>query len=258
MEKLIQGEFLMLMLLFFVLSLHSFSPVFGVEIEEKTDFDFSAKEYQRFYTKLDGEWLFFEDELFTSKEARRGKVVHLLSSFETQVGTKNTYGTYITTIKIPDHFIGKALAIYMPYQYSAYTLYVDQVAIMENGAVGTDSSTHRSEMAPKIGYFFAASNEIELVIQSSSFAHIRGGLENSIYFGEATTVTRNFNNKMHLDFFVTSGLFIMGIFTLSFVSFRKSELTFLVFGSFCIVIASRVLFADPFYYTLFFPNISWV
>lgn len=264
MKSTTRGKLFISILFFFILSLYSFPPVLGAENQADFAFDYQEKELQDFYTKLDGEWTFFESSLLTPKEALeqsqagKGQVVKLPSSFQTQIGEKNAYGTYVTTIKVPNDFIGKALAVHIPYEYSAYTLFIDQVEVAKNGTVGFDELTHITEMAPKTGYFIAQSNEIQVTIQSSSFSHIRGGIENSIVFGEATTVTQKFMNKVHLDLFVTSTLLIMGLFTLSFVSFRKEEMTFMVFGAFCLVIAFRVLFAEPFYYTILFPEFPWV
>ncbi|WP_218029684.1 hypothetical protein, partial [Sporosarcina luteola] len=165
--------------------------------------DFSGQSQSKdLYTNLDGEWDFFEKELLTPDEVEvrlrngMGKGVTLPDSFQAQTGDINSFGTYSTTIKIPDAYVGKALAIHIPFQYSAYTLYVDQSEVASNGIVGEDSSTHAAVMSPRIGYFFAQSNEMLLTIQVSSFEHIRGGFENSIYFGEAATVSRKFNTNI--------------------------------------------------------------
>lgn len=222
------------------------------------------QDQQDFRVKLEGAWQFYEEELLLPHEIEthsgedKGKTVILPSSFKEQVGVKNTYGTYQMTIRIPTHLLGQALAIHIPYEYSAYTIFVDGVEIARNGTVGSGLETHQSEMAPKIGYFFAQSNDIDIVIQVSSFNHIRGGLENAIYFGDASTVTKKMNNKMMIDLFIISGIFIIGLFIVSFVSFSKEEFTFLIFGVFCLLIASRSVFADPFYYTILFENITWL
>lgn len=228
-------------------------------------FDYRGQEaLQGFYEKLDGEWQFFEKELLTPLEVssalHKGKyeTVTLPSSFEAQTGAVNTYGTYSTKILIPEQFVGKALAIYIPYQYSAYTLFADGVEIARNGVVGQDKVTHQSEMAPSIGYLFATSTEIELTMQVSSFQHIRGGLENTIYFGAAPTVAKSIIRQMNVALFINSGIFVIGLFTLSFASFRKEEKSFMVFGLFCLFISFRALFTEPFYYTILFPKISWL
>src|SRR5690625_6290139 len=92
-------------------------------------FDFSdIQESEAFYTDLDGEWNFFEQELLTPAEMKEqldrepGNVVSIPSSFKTLTGEVNSFGTYSTTIIIPENYIGETLAVHIPYQYSAYTL----------------------------------------------------------------------------------------------------------------------------------------
>lgn len=228
-------------------------------------FDFSNQfQSKEFYTDLNGEWYFFEKELLTPNEAKvqlsngMGEVVSLPDSFQAQTGDINSFGTYSTTIKIPEEYVGKALAIHVPYQYSAYTLFVDQSEIARNGIVGKDSSSHAAEMSPRIGYFFAQSNELLLTIQISSFDHIRGGFENSIYFGEASTVSQKFNTNTIGTLFINGCIFIIGLFMVLFALYRRQEHVFLVFGIFCVLISVRALFAVPFYYTLTFLDMSWL
>src|SRR5690606_38671694 len=101
------------------------------------------------------------------------------------------------------------LAIHVPYQYSAYTLLIEQAEIARNGTVGVDSNTHISEMAPRTGYFTAQSDEVHLTIQVSSFDHIRGGFENSIYLGEASVVAQKFNTNMIGTLFMNGCIFVI-------------------------------------------------
>lgn len=220
----------------------------------------SLENLDDFYTDLNGEWYFVPESFVTLEEVGEGvgMKVDLPSSFITQIGKTNSYGTYYKKLTLPNTFIGKTLAIHVPYQYSAYTLMVDDLEIATNGTVGHDSHSHRAEMAPRTGYFIPVNNEIEILMHVSSFDHIRGGPMNSMYIGEAQLVTKEFMTKINFDFFLISALIIMGIFTLSFVSFRPQEKEFMIFGIFCFSIAMRALFAYPFYYTVIFPNISWI
>src|SRR5690625_4236166 len=217
-----------------------------------------------FYIDLDGEWNFFEHELLTPDEVKeenqagKSSIVSLPASFETQTGDVNSFGTYRTTIKIPKEYVGERLAIHIPFQYSAYTLYIDQTKIAENGVVGQDAISHTAEMAPKTGYFIAEADELLLTMQVSSFEHIRGGFENSIYLGEASIVDQKFNIDMFVTIFINGSIFIIGLFMVLFSLNRRQEHVFLIFGIFAMLIAVRALFAVPFYYTTLFLDISWL
>src|SRR5690625_2782142 len=225
-----------------------------------------SKQSGEFYTDLDGEWMFFEQALLTPNEVeaqmgnRLGKVVMIPNSFESQTGEINSFGTYHTKVKIPKEYVGETLAIHVPYQYSAYKLYIDETVIAKNGTVGHDSTSHHAKMAPKTGYFIAESDEVTLTMQVSSFDHIRGGFENSIYLGEASTVTQKFNTNMIVNLLMNGSIFIIGLFMTLFALYRyrsKQELVFFIFGIFAMLISARALFTVPFYYTLIL-NMSWL
>lgn len=188
----------------------------------------------------------------------KGKIVSLPDSFQAQTGNVNSFGTYSATIKIPKDLIGKALAIHVPYQYSAYTLFVDQSEIAKNGKVGQNSLSHDAEMSPEIGTFFPQSDELLLTMQLSSFDHIRGGFENSIYLGESSAVSRKFNKDIIVTLFINGCIFIIGLFMVLFALFRRREHVFLVFGIFSMLISVRALFTVPFYYKLIFLEMSWL
>src|SRR5699024_35001 len=156
--------------------------------------------------------------------------------------------------------IGETLAIHIPFQYSAYTLYVDHTIVAENGAVGHNSMSHTAEMAPRTGYFIAQSDEVLLTMQVSSFDHIRGGFENSIYLGEASVVAQKFNTNMLSTLFINGSIFIIGLFMVLFALYRRrrQELVFFIFGMFAMLISVRALFTVPFYYILIFLDMTWL
>jgi len=225
--------------------------------------DLSNDSSHEFYAPLNGEWFYFEEKLLMPTEVYNyilrdyTRTVHIPSSFKEQSGVANTYGTYATRVKIPKEYVGRTLAIHIPFQYSAYTIYADRVEIASNGMVGTNTTVHHSEMSPNLGYFVPISDEILLTIQISSFEHQRGGFENSVYLGDASVVGKNFNTSVIWMLFVIGCIVIMGIFMILFAWFRKQESMFLIFGMFCISFAIRSFFADPFFYTLTLLRVSY-
>src|SRR5690625_4162256 len=229
----------------------------------------SSKE---FYEKLDGEWLFFEQQLLNPEDINfrllEGKKVTIPDSFEVHTGDVNTYGTYQAKVKIPSSYVGETLAIHVPFQYSAYTLFVDDHVITKNGEVGKDSSTHQAEMAPSVGYFIAQSDEITLTMQVSSFDHIRGGFENPIFIGSSSVVSQKNYTNIILNLFLNVSIFLMicfkclifiiGLFIFLFSLNRRQEQLFFIFGMFAMLISARALFTVPFYYTIIFTEMSWL
>lgn len=215
----------------------------------------------KFYTKLDGEWLFYEKELLIPEQFEHdslGKRVTIPTDFKTITGEVNDYGTFVVNVKISEKLVGEKFAIHIPYQYSAYKLYVNNDLIASNGTVGTDADTHKSEMAPRTAYFTPDINEFMLTMQLSSFEHIRGGFENSILIGESKVLTDIRDSNMIVSTFINGFIFIIGIFMVLFALYRRKEYLFLIFGIFSILISIRSFFTVPFYYTILFPNMSWV
>lgn len=221
-------------------------------------------EAKAFYAALNGEWYVFDESLLNPIEVREQlndgyiRTVSIPSSFEAQTGLVNSYATYSVMLRLPQALVGETLAIHVPYQYSAYKLYVDDIELIGNGTVGHDAATHVAEMAPRTGYFIAQSDEVQLTMQVSSFDHIRGGFENVIYVGEASVVAKNFNTSMVSTLFLNGSVFIIGLFMVLFAFYRRREQLFLIFGLFAMLIAVRALFAVPFYYTLLFIDMSWL
>lgn len=218
---------------------------------------------EEFYLDLDGEWLFFEEELLlhtdlTEQMMKKGQVLQVPTDFASHMGRENSYGTYIVNVRLPEGLIGKSIAVYVPYQYSAYNLFIDEKLVARNGRVGIDSATHEAEMAPKTANFTPSNSEIQIVMQVSSFEHIRGGFENSIFIGESSVVDQKTNSQMISGSFINGFVFIIGMFMVLFALYRRRDILFLIFGLFALSVSLRSFFTVPFHYTILFPSMSWL
>jgi len=218
--------------------------------------DLAKVEETDFYQPLDGEWFFFEDQLLLPTQVYNyilrdyAETVQLPSSFKKLTGETSGYGTFATRVKIPEAYVGRTLAIYVPHQYSAYRLYAERSEISSNGVVGANEEEHRTELSPQLGYVIPYTNELLITMQISSFGHQRGGFEHSIFIGDASVVSKRFTSSILWILFVAGSIFIMGMFMILFAFFRRQELVFFVFGIFCICFSMRAFFAEPFIYTL--------
>lgn len=217
-----------------------------------------------FDTKLNGEWFIFEQALLKPEEVidrldqGMGRIVLLPASFTEHMGVHNTYATYAAWVRLPGETIGEQMAIHIPFQYSAYRLFVDGQELMSNGVVGTDADTHVAEMGSRIGYFTPTADTVLLTLQASSFRHIRGGLENSMTLGEAERVQQRMNSQFAIDIFMYGAILITGMLMILFAWFVKWDRPALYFGSFCILFFIRSFYAVPFYYNQIFLETSWL
>lgn len=215
------------------------------------------------YSNLDGKWLFIKEQFvspstITQLSHHEGESIHIPQDFLSHTGKANTFGTYVLNVSLPEYVVGSSMSIHIPYQYSAYRLYVDEQLVAENGVIGMNENDHIAEMAPKTAYFTPTSPDIHIVMHLSSFNHIRGGFENSIYLGESSLVQQKQDVQMTMNVFINGVIFIIGVFMVLFSLYRKRDHIFLIFGLFAIFVSVRSFFTVPFYYTILFPNVTWL
>ena len=116
-------------------------------------------------------------------------------------------------------------------------------------------------MAPKLVSFFPNKTDVVITIQASSFQHICGGLENSIYIGFNKLILHKFYGQV-IPLSIVSGVLLMiGCFMVLFALYRIAQKqpshVWLFLGIFILCLSLRSFFAVPFIYTLF-TNIPWL
>ncbi|WP_347456049.1 GGDEF domain-containing protein [Acinetobacter sp. ANC 7454] len=220
---------------------------------------------------LDGEWDFYPNQLIDpishktvfldhNKNQNTVEKVQLPNSFQTITGHKDGIGTFQKTFRLPESVLSHAIYMYVPYQYGAYRMYVDDHLLINAGQVGKEGQ-HQTMMAPKLASFFPSQRDVTITIQASSYQHIRGGLENSILIGFPRPILHKFYQQV-IPLSVVSGVLLMiGSFMVFFAMFRsirtKAGNILLFLGLFILCLSVRSFFAVPFIYTLF-TDISWV
>lgn len=240
----------------------------GQVASAKNESDIALQDFsditEKFLTDLNGEWHLFAHALLTPEEVTHAleqappPTATIPGSFAEHLGEANSYATYAVRIRLSDEFIGKRLAIHIPFQYSAYRLYAGEQEIAANGRVGTDAQGHVAEMRSRIGYFVTQSNSVLLTMQVSSFQHIRGGFENPIWLGQAERVALKVNSRSAIDMFMYGSILITGILMILLSWFVRKDRPALYFGIFCVLFFARSLYAVPFYYNQIFLKTSWL
>ena len=137
---------------------------------------------------------------------------------------------------------------------------MDDGLLTKIGQVGAERQ-HQTEMAPKLVSFFPNKTDVVITIQASSFQHIRGGLENSIYIGFNKPILHKFYGQV-IPLSIVSGVLLMiGCFMVLFALYRIAQKqpshVWLFLGIFILCLSLRSFFAVPFIYTLF-TNIPWL
>ena len=253
MLRKLSFRLILLVIALFVLPTVTNAETFNIHVEN-----------DQAYETLNGEWYFYHEQLLTAEDIEQrlaagenGQLVSIPDSFENQVGMTNTYGTFATYVSIPSTLVGESLSIHNPFQNSAYRLFVDDQLIASNGVVGVDAVSHQTEMAPRMNSFEVQKEQFLVVMQLSSFEHIRGGFNNPIYIGTTDAVTKRYNNELFLQVFLIGGIFAIGLFIGMFVLLKNTLREYFWFALFCFGVAVRGLFIVPFVYTLTVFDLSW-
>lgn len=213
-------------------------------------------------TNLDGTWLFYPQQFISESASNTSPAlnVQLPNSFDHLVSEHDFHGSFVQNFKIPSEAVGKPVALYIPYQYGAYRLYINDHLMLKVGVVG-DKLEHQTKMAPRLLIFSVDENNINIRFEFSSYKHIHGGLENSIYIGYEEPIRQYFYKQIIPATWV-SGMLVMiavfmALFTMYRLSYQRSVLSLFVLSLFILSFSLRSFFAVPFSYTLF-TSINWL
>lgn len=213
-------------------------------------------------TLLQGKWQFYPRQFIEQPDPElESKVVELPASFKSLTGTNATYGTFISHFKIPKQFIGQRLAIQIPSQYGAYSIYLNGDILLRLGEISKTSTGQVTEKAPKIASFVPQNEYFTLSIQVSNYTNLHGGLEKPLKIGPSATINRQFMLQMMSIAAVCGAVLGVGLFTILFSLFRgsveRNSRSVFIFGLFIIFLALHNLFSAPHPYAIV-SKISWL
>ncbi len=213
---------------------------------------------------LNGEWTFYWEQFLTESEIeeknrlKTPQLIYVPSDWKSLTNDHNGYATYSLILQIPENRLGNVMGIYIPHQYSSYSLIIDGVKVASNGFVGTSRQSSEAAFKKEVSFFTPKDTEVRLIMHIANFEHPIGGVKNPIYFGTADAVTAYYTDLVASTLFVIGGILIMGIYQFGIFAFRRQERAFLYFGLLSILVALRALFVEPLFIAVLFPNISWI
>lgn len=229
----------------------------------KTIAHFPLETEETIHIKLAGEWRFFEEQLLTDTEATQaiargeGQSVTVPIEYNQFLNDTNTYGTFATTVTVPQYYVEQILALQVPYEYSAVKIFASNQFVLESGTVGTNGDIHKSMLEKKTGYFDVEQQTFTIAVQISSFNHIRGGFANAILLGEPDVIQKETDQQNFMILFIIGILTIIGLLTILVGLYERTERRLLIFGLFVLTVATRTLVTVPFLYRLLPISISY-
>ena len=215
---------------------------------------------QQSNVELSGTWHYYPKQLTVDTSTLAAISVELPNSFEVMLGEVNHHGIFRQTFEIPHAAIGQPLALFIPYQYGAYRLYINDKLMLKVGQVGAVDQ-HRTQMAPRLLIFTLDKAEFDIRLDFSSYQHIRGGPQNALVIGYEEPIRRHFYSHIIPATWVSGMLVMISLFMALFAIYRlklrQPILPLLFLSLFILCFSLRSFFAVPFTYTLF-TSIEWL
>lgn len=230
------------------------------------EIDFRRYNFDGKLEKLDGEWEFYENQLYLSNDFQKGETdkpayVDYLTQWKkkgkgTHILTPNFgYGTYRLLLKTDEK--QTPLAVYIPHFYSAYAMFVNGVGFSSNGIVGRSEAESKPYWRPAVKDLNLKSGENEIIIHVSNFSHFKGGVNKSILIGSPTAVSARRNFGIGSSFFLGGCLLISAVLSLAMFWFNRKDLSALFFFLFCISNFYRAIGTDEYVLHSAWPNLPY-
>ncbi len=214
--------------------------------------------------KLDGEWEFYYNELLNQKELEqidKKQFVNFPSLWSSSNDDKNKplssfgFATYKLQILVDANKI-PALALEVQDVYTAYEIKINGKTFSKNGKVGKTKETASPYWLPITKVLPIENDTINIVMQITNFVHSKGGIVQSIYFGDADTLLRKKELAIAYDLLLTGGTLIATIFFLGLYFFGKHDKASLYFALFCLAYCHRIIGTGEYYLHQLFPSLN--
>lgn len=219
-------------------------------------------------TKLVGEWEFYWRQLLTPDDLKAGSqtagpaymaVPGIWSDYRDNGAPlpNKGYATYRLVLRLPVGEAQHIQALYIPSVATSYRLWVDGAELGGRGVVGTSKETMSPKNVPNVYYFQPVRDRIELVVQVSSFVQRKGGLWETIRFGDGETITHWRNRMIVTEVIVFGSIFMMAVYHLGLYAFRREDKSPLYFGGVCLAVSLRIAVLGQTMAVYLFPSFPW-
>lgn len=216
---------------------------------EKGVIDFRSYDFSHTgNASLRGNWEFYWGKLYTPAnipKAGPNNYFQTPISWNTYLQDKKPvggsgYATYQLKILLPSN--KQNLALKIPNIGTAYTIYVNGELSTQGGIVGQTPETTKPLYKPTIITLPKISDSLNLVIQVANFHHSYGGIWYDLLIGQDEDIRRESNKSDYAGFALLGSILIMGFYHLGLFWVKKTHISALYFGLFCLTSVIRILF----------------
>ena len=191
---------------------------------------------------LDGEWEFYEGELYDPLDFSDGSITNatlLNVPGPWSKGEDQGIGTY--RLQIQNVPLNKILGIKKQNIRSASKIYINGELISEEGVTSDNKESYIEGNNPQLLFFQTDTDTIDLVIQVSDFSYNSAGIANSLFFGEQKQLIKFHYQKVFSEVSVITILMTIGLLYILLYLFveryRRKEFFILSFALSCIFFA---------------------
>lgn len=212
--------------------------------------------------ELSGNWEFYWNQLLFAEDfanpttSLKPEVGHIPQAWSDIKGASPTgFATYRMKVVLPEDL--PVMAFSISKVKSSFRLYANGTLVAQRGVVGERKSTSEANNQSVRATYQPDQKEMEVILQMSNFQHARGGITNSIVFGESNHLYRVRESQSSFSWLMTGSVFMLGILFLGLFFFSKENRELLYFSFFCIVYSYRIVGTEMHFFHDAFPKIPW-
>ncbi len=201
-------------------------------------------------TRLSGDWEFYWEHLYDPEDFVSAtpplpdahvRVPGGWNAVQLQGQTLPGYGYATYRLEFDVDLLHEPLALYIPYQQTAYRMWINGELVAQNGVVATERERYTPEYRSVLARFTPTSPRVELVVQIANFAHRVGGMWNSPMIGKAAHVETWLLVRLSVKLLLIGGFGIIALYHFFLYGLRRETAKPALLGLFGLCIATRTM-----------------
>ena len=166
------------------------------------------------------------------------------------------YATYRLKVTMDDP--EEDFAINLPLVQGAYKIWIDGELVGNVGEIGKNSTISKSFLKNTYVHFNKPNDEFYIVIQTSNFTEIFGGIGPKIELGYMEDISKNRESEIIMGIFIFGLNIIMAIYHFVLYIFRRKDKSNLVLGIFGLAISLTAFSLQNYIYLILPDGIMWL
>jgi len=213
---------------------------------------------------LDGEWLFYWNQLIDSGSVRNKNQKYEIVNFpfrwdNYQLNGQRlpSYGhaSYRLTVILPKTH--EPLRIVVPEMYSAYSLFINGKKVAKNGQVSDNIKKFKPYWQYQTVELNQNTDTLEMILHVANYSHIKGGVAKSIELGTKSQMETHWIHGIAIDLLLTGCLFMGGLFFLGLYLLGSRDKAILLFSLYSIVYSYRIMGGGNYVIHTILPGFDW-